>query len=592
MSNYPRIQRINSLVHRFAPLLLILFAAGYYGMYYRSSLNLGGEGGTVAVIAQRIIAGQRPIVDVFLGYNLMWFYPVVWLFQIFGPNYIALRIFFFVLCTITGLLGYRVVWRVTALPLYALLIGGLLIFAPGMIFRNYMALIGLLNILTLLEAYILPQRKLRFRLLWIMGAGIALSLTFLTRVEVGFFFLILHAALILIFPIGPLNRLRSRLMVSGFAIIATVFFFYLFHIPVYLDAQKRGFGYNFAAQYAEIPHMLTDYLKVYVAPKKNAPLPTPTIPSVAPLEEQPATATAAGPAASDPGTSPRPMLRDILKVSFPTNLLVLGIYLPVLLVVLIISSTAAGFFYSLFKRDAKIRMCALAAATATGCALTFFPQYYFFRPDIPHLAEFMSPFIVALAICAFYVSGLFLGAKYLSLRILLACFLLLAVLDVVAYVYYADKKPAAGTSAARRFRNIEFRGENGVHVWLQKEEAAEVQGIYDTIMAHSGPNDYVICYPYSPTVNFMTNRRSYLHNLYVDNATSKSGFHDLVVKQVTEYQPAILLIDNRAINKSDSSRFSSWAAETYQFIRQNYKLVGTFGANEIYARPNKDSPTP
>ncbi|MEO8206328.1 MAG: hypothetical protein ABI615_09110 [Chthoniobacterales bacterium] len=588
MSNYPRIQRINSLVHRFAPLLLILFAVCYYGMYYRSSLNLGGEGGTVAVIAQRIIAGQRPIVDVFLGYNLMWFYPVVWLFQIFGPNYIVLRIFFFVLCTITGLLGYRVVWRATALPLYALLIGGLLIFAPGMIFRNYMALIGLLNILTLLEAYILPQRKLRFRLLWIMGAGITLSLTFLTRVEVGFFLLILHAALILIFPIGPLNRLRSRLMVSGFAIIATVFFFYLLHIPVYLDAQKRGFGDNFAAQYRQIPNMLTDYLKVYVAPKKTATL---TDPSGATVNEKTARTAAAATAPSDPGTSPRPMLRDILKSRFPANLLVLGIYLPIVLVVLIIGGTAAAFFYGVFKSDSEIRMCALAAATATGCALTFFPQYYFFRPDIPHLAEFMSPFMVALAICAFYVWRLLCGTTHLSLRVLLACFLILSVMDMSAYLYYADKKPAAGTSAARRFRNIEFHGENGVHVWLQKEEAAEVQGIYDTIMSHSGPDDYVICYPYSPTVNFMTNRRSYLHNLYVDNATASNRFHDLTVAEITQYKPAILLIDNRAINKTEASRFSSWAAETYQFIRQNYKLVGTLGENEIYVRPDKAQST-
>ena|ERR1700756_1310532 len=89
------------------PVGLLLFALVYYGSYAFCGLDLNGEGGTIAVIADRIRHGYRPFVDTFLGYNLLWFYPIVWSFRIFGPNFGAVRIFFFALSVIMALLAYR-----------------------------------------------------------------------------------------------------------------------------------------------------------------------------------------------------------------------------------------------------------------------------------------------------------------------------------------------------------------------------------------------------------------------------------------------------------------------------------------------------
>ncbi len=63
--------------HRFRqgvvmPWLLTGFAIVYYSLYVTAGLNLGGEGGTAGVVAMRLLAGQRPIVDTFLGYNVLW----------------------------------------------------------------------------------------------------------------------------------------------------------------------------------------------------------------------------------------------------------------------------------------------------------------------------------------------------------------------------------------------------------------------------------------------------------------------------------------------------------------------------------------
>ena len=50
-----------------------------------------------------------------------------------------------------------------------------------------------------------------------------------------------------------------------------------------------------------------------------------------------------------------------------------------------------------------LRTDSLALLVTTGSALTLFPQYFFFRPDTPHLSEFMAPFLVAMA-CALWVA--------------------------------------------------------------------------------------------------------------------------------------------------------------------------------------------
>ena len=118
------------------PLLLFGIAVAYYASYALSGLDLGGEGGTTAVYAQRLLEGQRPFVDTFLGYNLLWFYPFVWLFQLFGPNFTVVRIFFFGLSVITALLAYRTVLRVSnsALLAFGCALGVILI--PGIQVRG------------------------------------------------------------------------------------------------------------------------------------------------------------------------------------------------------------------------------------------------------------------------------------------------------------------------------------------------------------------------------------------------------------------------------------------------------------------------
>jgi hypothetical protein len=74
----------------------------------------------------------------------------------------------------------------------------------------------------------------------------------------------------------------------------------------------------------------------------------------------------------------------------------------------------------------------------------------------------------------------------------------------------------------------------------------------------------------------------------VDNATATPGFLDGDSKAILERRPAVIVINNRAINRSEFSRFRNWAAPLHAVITGNYVPVGRFFEDiEVYARPDK-----
>ena len=87
-------------------------------------------------------------------------------------------------------------------------------------------------------------------------------------------------------------------------------------------------------------------------------------------------------------------------------------------------------------------------------------------------------------------------------------------------------------------------------------------------------------------VSFICDRPSYPRRLYADNATADSGFFAAETALIDERRPAVIVINNRAINKTEESRFRNWAAPLQAHIDANYRLVGEFfGEVAVYARP-------
>jgi len=163
----------------------------------------------------------------------------------------------------------------------------------------------------------------------------------------------------------------------------------------------------------------------------------------------------------------------------------------------------------------------------------------------------------------------------------------LCLVGVYLYCDYGLAVPWMGSIARKKPNEVWFQADNGVTALLTPVDAKESRELYETIVGHSSRNDYVICFPYAPTVNFMTNRRSYLYNLYIDNATRPADFDAKAIADIERYRPAAILINDDPMNVVEASRFSVWAARTAAYIREHYRYAGTFRRNDVYLAPGK-----
>lgn len=596
------------LLRAWGPLLLVIFAVCYYGQYYRSDINFGGEGGTTAVIAMRMMEGLRPIADTFLGYNVMWFWPVAWLFEVTGPNYIALCIYFFALCTITALLGFLIVRRATNAGWLALGIGVILILIPGMLFRNYMGLLPVLNAWALLHAFVWEPRQPWHRWARFAVAGLVLGLTFLIRIDVGMFLLVIYAGLVALFPLGVRSAFLRRIpLAAGGALVCAMVALAL-HIPFYLHAKTHGYGPDFVEQYSGMVG------KIIWEATKNLP----GLSDPAPAGEEEKSARRAEPEprpqilriASNPAgaiedevarqkevesaTRPRKDLANLFRQkNFYDAAFVLALYLPLVVSALIVACAGIALLVALFTQNAALKEPALVSLVTLGCALTIFSQYFFFRPDTPHLAEFMIGFCVAMACASFFAIRRAVRARSWLLAAPAAAFVLLCIANEGLFFFHSYPKESAGTIEMARRRSYELIGDNGVHVLVREREQPWMQALHDTVVAHSEPDEWVVAFPYSPTINFMTNRRSYLYNLYVDNASAPKNWVKRTIQEIRENKPAVIVIDQRKINNTEESRFRNWAAPVEEFIRRKYIQIGTYGdfkEHEIFVRKDKVPP--
>jgi hypothetical protein len=568
---------------------LILFAFLYYSSYGLSGLELRGEGGTIAVIAQRILEGERPLADTFLGYNVFWFYPIVALFAITGPNFLFVRLFFYLLSIVTGVLGYRAVWRASGRPLLSLLAAVIIILIPGMQFRTYMGLLTVANLYFFLEVFALKNSD-RSRLVWLIGSGLFLGLTFLVRIDLGILFSTLAFGSLVVYPLVDLRiwKTRARFCALALAVYATLIV--LVHIPVDRFAAQTGFRNEFRSQYVYWINDVASYLntasnsatKVFgeATPSTGAKAKPTTVPI--PKEGSQTDIDSN----NDHRTRPRPPISDIfLASSSGARHLAFLIYYPIAGGVIIVVLSTLLFLNGWRTGNPELNREGFALLIATGSALTLLPQYFLFRPDPPHVSEMMCPFVIAAAI-AFHTALSTRHPGSRTIRSVGVLYAILATIHIALYVEYGIKRPSMGSCAIKGRSEVFFKADNGVSGYLPRDKAAEYQALYQTIIDHSTPKDYVVCFPYQPMVNFMTNRRSYLYNLYVDNASAPPKFNEQAIAEIAKYKPAAIVIDDVAMNQIPASRFTVWAAPVYQYIKDHYDYAATEAGNEIYLRRN------
>lgn len=588
-------------VDRLLPVLLFGFAVVYYALYATSGLNLGGEGGTAGVVAMRLLDGQLPFVDTFLGYNVMWFLPVAGLFELTGPSYLALRWYFFAFCTASGLMTFSLVRGYTKNSWFSALPAVLVILVPGMQFRNYLPFLGVLNALLLTRAFVMRRDSETKTLLWMLAAGAGLGLTFLFRIDLGIFNTLIFCGLGILYPLGVPGEFFRRSRLAFFGIAGGMLLAWAVHIPAWNDAKVRGYDRAFLEQYTGwLAMMLTEFRQQMAdlaendgpAPGEPAPMTSETVPEPSPtsvLDSLPHPApTPTADSWEDRGALARPAISEILHGAKWTNkAFAISTYLPLLVSAIAILAGSGALLGALVQRDADARERLLYPLTVLGCSLTLFPQFFFFRPDTPHLSEMMVPFLSALAILLWAAGRRAFHKTSSAIQPAPAAFAALCAVTAGIYISHAFPKESSGSIAARKKATHPFFALNGVRVNVRGREAQWLPPLRDAILQHSLPGEFVLCLPYSPTINFMTDRPSPLYNLYVDNSAGSGDFIADFPRLMRESKPSVVVIDERAINKTEISRFRNWAPGPYRWLFDNYVYFGRYFRNEVFVRPDK-----
>jgi hypothetical protein len=493
-------------------------------------------------------------------------------------NYLVARSFFFALSTLTALLGYGILRKLETPRLVALAVGVVLVVLPGSQFKNYIPLAEMANTACLIHfLHVDPTKRRRwFDALGLGGA--VLGLTGLVRVEIAIFFFVIWVLLLGLALLDKRMALRQRVARLAGGVVLFAIAAVCMQVPAYVYLRKQGLEQHLVAQVPSWIDAMRTGLRDQIGASETAlPSPPPAAPTPAPQAAPTAPAAKVTPVKAAPVVDRstlkrRPISEVWLKSGRWNRLLAFLTYAPFIGFGIFFLGGALSCLSRLGKRDFVLNEHGLKWLLLIGGSLTTFPQFFFFRPDRPHLSEFMPGYILAMAGCValLWPHGERRSRVKLVLASGLAAFFLL---HLAAFGLFAFQHPSAGTIAARFGRETKFAGENGVQVRDFKRQATNLAKVRDLILSHSRPGEYVICYPYMPGYNLMTNRPTYLRNLYVDNATHEPDWAEETMREMQEKKPAVIVIDDRAINGTKASRFSRWAAPVYDYVKINYARI-------------------
>jgi hypothetical protein len=519
-----------------------------------------------------------------------------------------MRLFFFALCLVTGLLSFGVIMKCTGRAWLAFLTGVLVILVPGQTYRNYMAFMAVLNMSVFLSAYVLPARNLLTRSLWMLLAGITLGIAYLIRIDVGYFLTFIMLGLILLHPFGNPDNLRPsrRILVPLAGLILAGAGFFLTHLPVYRDAVNRGFDREFVGQYRQWPEMIASYgsrmiegtslmlRESFLKPNAKATsAPVATQAAAPSLAATPSAEVVTPPAATPP--PPEKSLKithgaqERISITSPKprdKIMALNLYLPIPLSVMLLCGALTGWITAIRRGNRAAGVRALSSLTALGCALVLFPQYFFWQPNMVHLSEFMVPMTVALILSCFGVVESW-NDRARVWRLFAGVYLLVALTALILYYINGCQSGGGGGIAVSQHKKFPFHAANGADVIMNGEEFEVNSAMRDLIAAVTDPGDFVICYPYHPEINFYTDRPSYEHNVYADNDIPGDKFYRALLANGERHHPAVFVINNWDINSTEESRFYNWAWEAYRHLTQHYLLGYKHGDFEVYVRPDR-----
>jgi|GEM_PF-7080985 len=587
----------NSILLHIKPTLVVFsilatIAYFYYGAFYNYSFNLTDDG-SVALISEKLYKGERPFLDVTLGYGLLWFYPLVFLFKLFGVKFYVIRIYFLFLAFASSLFTYALLLRLTEKRVVALVVALLVLIFPGVLYQTYIPFLVISGAYVLF-LYDVKTNKARINpWLALFINGTYLSFAFLIRGDIAtiytLLFLLYHSlstARIAISEGQP-----EKLILIPVRFLAITIIIVITALPFALQAKANGYLNEFLSQYSQFAIQLV--VKVhdrYFLRSKTSNLPTVekfqtiALNDVTTLQTVALTDVATLQTDNHPAGTllQKPAISSFFSKDGPHALLFVT-YFPLVIFILIWWYLGIGFLVNRLNTQKLADFIGERTylLILSLCAFSTFLQFFVWRPDMPHFSGFMPGFMILLAYFLFIlgqrktiVTGIVTlpHATFYWLCILSAIFLM-------AFVSLYDQG-----LILRENRDFRLQMEKGIDIRLTKEEYDGITRLVTLVKEYSKPDEYVLCFPYGPGINFIADRPTFQNSLYVDDAVlntdpmwSEKMRHDISVRK-----PKVIVIDDWAINNTEISRFHNWARSLYVEITQTYRLQDTIMGFEIF----------
>jgi hypothetical protein len=254
----------------------------------------------------------------------------------------------------------------------------------------------------------------------------------------------------------------------------------------------------------------------------------------------------------------RPAIADIVSGEAQVVELALLVYLPILMVTMF-TILNVGLF---LRSERSLRFDVLAPAiVALSSAAAAFPHYFFYRPDMSHIANFMPGYIVLLAMLAGQIHRRLQKQPSVWEGLAASAVLAVLVVNLGVYLWAGLHSPGTGSIAAAAGRTESFIAGNGVDVMVTSTEKSEFEFLRDIVTQNSTSGAPIVCVPYCPGVAFMTERQMLLPNFYVDDAilVGRPDWLAESIKLTQEIKPAVVIVIDWAINGTEQSRFAIWA---------------------------------
>ena len=550
-------QRVKALVlsgtlHWSAILALSL---AYYAFYLNSGFNFS-DAGNYAQICFELLLGRDPN-EFAINYGILWFKIGQILFYLFGADFGLIKLLFFFCIIVTNILVFYTVHLATSSRLLAFGAAVTTMLVPAFPPTSFYALCVMLNVavqMRLIQKHASPWHAIL--------AGAVLAFTFQIRPDFGYVFVVPLAVVIILASYASVSRSDNSTRIQfgknlGFSALGG----FVSVLVIGLIASVIG-GYTdvLLRQFMEYPTMMAGYL----------------LDGIRQLT--------AGPAPSGlyvPELLQRPNLVDILSGDWGNAQLSLLIYLPTLLFIIFVLFNVPLFFRFLNnhqKGPFTQNIVALSAALAT------FPHYFFYRPDMSHIANFMPGYIVLVAIFVSQIYGHIRSGNQKWRRFGAASIFFLLALNIGIYLWVGMQSPATGSIAVAIERTEKFSADNGVDVLVTPVEKSDLEFLQDVIVQNSLRGDAIVCVPYCPGVAFMTARKMLLPNFYVDDTylLQKPDWLPSAINLISESSPAVIIVIDWAINGTEQSRFTNWASPFITVVEELANTKITRGSITAY----------